>query len=147
MSPEVLSSGSLHTFCVVSSQHSLSLPFQLSFAPTPPPPPRFLTSAPFLSHYVYETSSHSPASAWAEESMSDRASYSNHWPIPQPPFGLWPRFPRLWAESFISADQGPWGRNDSCSLGLQPLNQLRLQSWQIILLLHSPILTSSVDII
>lgn len=69
-------------------------------------------------------------------SMSGRASYCNHWPVPQPPFGPWPPFPQLWAWSFISAEPGPRGRNDLGSLGLQQLSRLKLQDlWQILLLL------------
>lgn len=96
----------------------------------------FLASAPFLSQSVCESSSHSPALAWAEGSMSDRASYCNHWPVPQPPFGPWPPFPQVWECSFISAEPGPRGHNDSSSLGLHLLSQLKLlKSWLILLLL------------
>lgn len=127
--------------------HSVCLCFSVSLAsPCPHPPPSsscFLASAPFLSPSVCERSSRSPALAWAEGSMSDRASYCNHWPVPQPPFGPWPPFPQLRAQSFISAEPGPRGRNDFSSLGLQPLSRLKLEkSWQILLALLSTVLTS-----
>lgn len=103
---------------------------------------RFLASAPFLSQSVCESTGHSPALGWAKESMSGWASYCNHWPIPQPPFGLRPPFPQLWVRSFISAEPGPKGHNDSGSLGLHPLSQLKLQkSRQIFLLLLAAALT------
>lgn len=104
-------------------------------SPWPPSPPVSLHQLHFCLS-VCESSSCLPLLAWAEGSMSDQASYCNHWPIPQPPFGLWPPLPLLWAQSFIFAKAGPRGRNDSSSLGSQPLSQLTLQQlWLVLLLL------------
>lgn len=76
--------------------HSVCLCFSVSLAsPCPPISSCFLTSTPFLSPSVCESSSCSPFLAWAVGSISDQAFYCNHWPIPQPPFVPWPPFP--WA--------------------------------------------------
>ena len=157
ISPGVLGSGSLHTFHLCTTLADTALPtlvlkdfiVRASASPCPWPllGPLHLFLFPCISSIFVSESARAPVAQPLKPeprgSMSDGASYCNHWPVPQPPFGPWPPFPRLWAQSFISAEPGPRGRNDFSSLGLQPLSQLKLQkSWQTLLLLLSVALTS-----
>lgn len=113
----------------------------LSLAPTPLFP---YISSIFATDCLWELQLFT-SPAWTEGSMSNQASYCNHWPIPQPPFGPWPPFPQLWAQSFISPEPDPRGRDDSSSLGSQPLSQLKMQQlWLILLLLLHSLLSVSI---
>lgn len=89
----------------LESRHSFSVPLRAPGLSLAPISSRFLTSAPFLSRSICKSSCCSPPLARAEGSMSERATYCNHWPIPQPSFGPWPPFPWLQVRSFISAER------------------------------------------
>ena len=93
------------------------------FSPWPSPLP---VSQHQLCLRVRWSPSRSLPPAWTRGSMSDWASYCNHWPIPQPPFAPWPVLPSperraLFLQSrvqkvvmiLVHSGSGPWAPSSS----------------------------------